>query len=221
MEDEGARSVFELSQSQLLQLRRACEQGQAQACSAFGAGLTADDSVKGKRIAKFLKKGCQLGDPNGCFALAGLQMEKRVPGNEEAAFQNTLTSCRMGLAEGCCQTGLMLFSGLGTKQNIQSGLGVLMQTCEKGNHGKSCFETGRIIASLADAGAIDKEKINATEKIRTYLRKACDFKYQEGCASLQEFEKQFPPSSDAVHEVDRILEAERGEQGGQEGKGQD
>lgn len=50
------------------------------------------------------------------------QLAGRVPGSPSAAFQNSLTSCRMGNDNGCLQTGLMLFQGIGVKQDVAAGL---------------------------------------------------------------------------------------------------
>lgn len=64
-----------------------------------------------------------------CLFMNRRQLAGRVPGSNSAAFQNSLTSCRMGNDNGCLQTGLMLFQGIGIKQDVAAGL-----------NGESCCE---------------------------------------------------------------------------------
>lgn len=53
-------------------MRRACEEGDGTMCTVFGKHLLVDNSVMGTRVAKFFKKGCHMGDLNGCVSLAQL-----------------------------------------------------------------------------------------------------------------------------------------------------
>ncbi len=53
-----------------VQIRSRCEQQEGQACTLFGVNLAVDENVKGKRVAKFFRKACEYGDPNGCLMLS-------------------------------------------------------------------------------------------------------------------------------------------------------
>ena len=52
-------------------VRQQCDLGEGQMCSLFGIHLVALKE-KAKRAAKFLDKGCQMGDPNGCMVMSQL-----------------------------------------------------------------------------------------------------------------------------------------------------
>lgn len=68
--DEVVEFQLPLSASQSLMIRQRCEQKEGQACSLFGLNLAIDDAIKGKRVAKFLRKGCEFGDSGGCLMLS-------------------------------------------------------------------------------------------------------------------------------------------------------
>ena len=137
---------------QFLNLRRACELGEPKGCTIFGAGLSQDPRVAGKRILKFLRKGCEGGDADGCYVLSKLQVLSRVPGGADSAFRNSYSACRMGQVQACTQTGLMFLQGVGCTQDVGKGLTVLVNTCNQLEHGTSCLKAAQVIANLADNG---------------------------------------------------------------------
>ena len=137
---------------QFLNLRRACELGEPKGCTIFGAGLSQDPRVAGKRILKFLRKGCEGGDADGCYVLSKLQVLNRVPGGADSAFRNSYSACRMGQVQACTQTGLMFLQGVGCTQDVGKGLTVLVNTCNQLEHGTSCLKAAQVIANLADNG---------------------------------------------------------------------
>ena len=50
---------LDVNSPEFLNLRRACEMGNPQGCTIFGAGLSRVPTVSGKRVLKFLRLGCE------------------------------------------------------------------------------------------------------------------------------------------------------------------
>eukprot|EP00277_Geminigera_cryophila_P007141 CAMPEP_0179416794 /NCGR_PEP_ID=MMETSP0799-20121207/6995_1 /TAXON_ID=46947 /ORGANISM="Geminigera cryophila, Strain CCMP2564" /LENGTH=185 /DNA_ID=CAMNT_0021189703 /DNA_START=342 /DNA_END=899 /DNA_ORIENTATION=- len=159
--------------------------------------------------------GCERGDADGCYALSKLQILKRVPGGDEAAFNNSYTACRMGQVQACCQTGLMFFQGVGCKPDMGKGLTVLLNTCNQLEHGLSCFQAARVVSNLADNGVHiargerdgapegpqkEDRDLATQQMLRTLLRKGCAFKNEDACKHLADFEKEFPEPAGTTSE---------------------
>lgn len=70
MQGKAVRISLPLPVHEAAQVKRACELGEARMCTLFGIHMLPDEKVKGKRIGKFLQKGCALGDSNGCLVLS-------------------------------------------------------------------------------------------------------------------------------------------------------
>ena len=57
---------LDVNSPEFLNLRRACEMGNPQGCTIFGAGLAQVPTASGKRVLKFLRMGCERVRVCGC-----------------------------------------------------------------------------------------------------------------------------------------------------------
>jgi len=186
---EVVEFTLPLSPWQALAIRQRCEAKEAQACSLFGLNLAIDDTVKGKRVGKFFRKACELGDSGGCLMLSQMQLRGRVPGSQASAAKNCETACRMGNMDACYHFAILTFAGIGVKQNMHQGLGLLMNICEKGGHGQSCFQAARVVSGLKNEGVWQQSEEETSSTIEMLLTKSCENKFEEGCKQLEEFKK--------------------------------
>jgi hypothetical protein len=69
--DKAIHISLPLPDAEAGMVRRQCDLGEGQMCTLFGVHLMGL-KAKEKRIAKFLSKGCQNGDPNGCMVMSQL-----------------------------------------------------------------------------------------------------------------------------------------------------
>ena len=57
---------LDVNSPEFLDLRRACEMGNPQGCTIFGAGLAQVPTASGRRVLKFLRMGCERVRVCGC-----------------------------------------------------------------------------------------------------------------------------------------------------------
>ena len=65
-----------MNSPEFLNLRRACEMGNPQGCTIFGAGLAQVPTASGKRVLKFLRMGCERVRVCGCVDVWSCERER-------------------------------------------------------------------------------------------------------------------------------------------------
>lgn len=155
--------------------KAACDEGDAKACSTYGAAL-----LLGKGIAKdpdkgfgIVRKACEAADAFGC-EVVGRAYEKGLGVTIDMTKKNEYMqqACTLGSGAGCRSVGLAQMS------NDPSRIRWFQLACDK-NDGLGCMGIGA--AYLHGQGvAVDKMKA------KTYLQKACDVGESSACAKAGE-----------------------------------
>jgi len=120
---------------------RACAAGDGAGCSLAGGILQrgrGEIAPDWPRSYKLSKRGCELGDDNGCYDAACDQVAAR--GVEKSAAPAAATFerlCKKGLAQACGSLGMLFYVGDGVKRDPERATALLEQAC-KGGDVRSC-----------------------------------------------------------------------------------
>jgi TPR repeat protein/predicted Ser/Thr protein kinase len=127
---------------------RACAVGDGLACywraRARGPGGVGTPDAGEERA--LMELSCQLGEANGCEALAMIDQRE---GRAEAAFAAFQKSCGMGPDQSCRRLAEAYLTGTGIARDVNRGVAILQDACSSGE-GRSCRSLGALHRDGAD-----------------------------------------------------------------------
>lgn len=114
-------------------LSRACDSGEAEACSAYGTLLGRDPTAKDGAAKDLLRKGCDGGSTMGCVNLAEVLWERYRA--DEEAVKLYRAACDGGALPGCLGLARAMAAGRGAPQDADAALRLYRKTCNGGEPG--------------------------------------------------------------------------------------
>jgi uncharacterized protein len=138
---------------------KACEKNYYVSCSRLAGLLIRGGNMDHwERYDQLHRKACSGGEANSCLTLASAaesprpgQDSKSFRPNHTAAFNFQKKACELGSAAGCSGLAKRYIEGRGVFPNVEQGLKILDESCEKKNM-FACFERARFYVT-GDAGA--------------------------------------------------------------------
>ena len=176
-EDAKARLLWE----------RACDGGQAQACTGLGRLYTDPDGKWHDPVKALLKldKGCDRDEPEACFLAALMHRSgKHNPANASKATKRFGTACSLRHAGACLELAQAHQNGVGVTQNLVKAKALYERACTLGN-GNGCFMVAVSKLSAAQRVAMSSGSTPQwTVEQRKWLALSCDKGYLPSCQSL-------------------------------------
>jgi hypothetical protein len=130
--------------------------------------------------ARFFLRGCEAGEPMGCFNVSVAYGEGRgVPNDPAQSFTFADRACTMGAAAGCVRTARATITGEGVAKDVKAGLAQLDAMCTR--HESVGCES---LANLFTSGAGSDVPADPL-RVREYAKKACDLGSQRYCGADQ------------------------------------
>ncbi|HZF31783.1 MAG TPA: tetratricopeptide repeat protein [Gammaproteobacteria bacterium] len=170
--------------------QQSCKSGLARACVILadaGSGARLEQRLQSED-RELYEKACSLGDSLGCEKLgfnAFYQLQYT------SAMQWLTKACDLGSGSGCGFLGTLYASReVAERQDPSKAREMLARGCEGGNN-RSCY----YLAILYVSGLIPRDPSAAMRQLEI----ACALRLDEGCKSLEQFEKFQACSSDAVY----------------------
>jgi len=166
---------------------RACDGGQAQACTGLGK-LYNDQSGKWHDPAKALlklDKGCSRDDAEGCH-LAGLayNASRYNPVNTNKAVERFGQACGLHHGAACVELGKAQLNGVGMAASATKAEAIFKRACTLGN-GEGCWMVAVSTMSGGQRAALASGSAGGwTTKQLPWLVLACDKGYKPSCQSL-------------------------------------
>jgi TPR repeat protein len=120
-------------------LERACSLGQAEACTRAASFPEHPGGWYPDHQAALFRRGCFLGDPHGCLALAQAELTSSTPADMEAAGALLLQACQRWEPEGCWRLAQLLQAGKVSARGPVSPLALLDRACALGES-RGCAE---------------------------------------------------------------------------------
>lgn len=144
---------------------KACDIGEASACTDLGRFVTHkhDPAWPGEQpSADYLRRGCESGDPAGCFYQASLDIPRKGE-PPEAAYLLLARSCTGDFGEGCAELG-EIHLGRDTSFDDEIAAGHLKKACENGH-----FESCKVLGEMYQRGkGVEKDRAKAKEMAQRY-----------------------------------------------------
>ncbi|MBX7194117.1 MAG: sel1 repeat family protein [Sandaracinaceae bacterium] len=142
----GVRAARSGDATSMATLERACEAGNACACSSVGSLLEGGELVPRDvdRAITMLERGCQGADALGCYALGAALFEHREDQAERVA-ELYATACDDDVADACQALGRLRMSGIGGAEDQAEAVRRYESACEDGNV-FACYFLGQAAA---------------------------------------------------------------------------
>jgi hypothetical protein len=184
-EKEYARDdVASGSTDERTRYEKACDNGDAEACTNFGYMYEAGKGVKQdyRRAADLYKKACDGGNALGCNSLGGMYVTcKGVKQDYRRAADLYKKACDGGNALGCANLGWMHDTGKGVAQDYPRAIELYKKACDGGN-AAGCANLGWMYYQ-GRGSAPDRSRA------RSLLERACTMGNQWSCDKLKKFGK--------------------------------
>lgn len=165
-------------------LDRACDLGDGEACTRYGASLLVGHGVPADvpRAIQRLERGCHLGAVESCRALGAalLSSSPGVPHDDDKAARVLKRACDGGDLAGCGALGVAYATGRGVEKSPVLAYSLLRKSCDEGTSeatASGCYYLG--LSHLRGEGAAQSYAESAR-----YFERACDRKWGEACAAL-------------------------------------
>jgi TPR repeat protein len=179
-----AAALAEDTQETYRLLGKACELGDGEACTTYGATLLAGHDIERDpaKAVKMLDRGCQLGAVKACRALGGALLSgyPEVATDDKKAAKALRKSCDGGDLSGCAVLGVAYATGRGVPQDHKRGIELMQRACDEGSNeatATGCYYLG---LSYAKGEGIAQSYSEAAK----YYERACDRSWGEACAAL-------------------------------------
>jgi TPR repeat protein len=186
-EGSGARQVDADRRCQLgvdaacAELAKDCESGRAKACTGYGQSVQNRDHRRSDEAARWFRRGCELGDLEGCESYGFLQANRREVALAAWGFER---SCKMGRLSGCHMFGRML---LHVPAQRAEAAAVFEANCARG-FGASCTAGALLMGPLLGPLADCKRAAALAEKTCA-SREAMACAVSDGCKAVIESER--------------------------------
>ena len=164
-------------------LGKACDLGDGEACTRYGATLLAGDGDHDiKRAVELLDHGCRLGAMGACRALGGALLST-VPGitpDDPKAARVLRRACDAKDLSACALLGVAYSQGRGVAKSVQTAHDLFQRACDEGQTEATATGCYYLAITYAKGEGVPQSYVESAK----YFERACDHAWGESCAAL-------------------------------------